>query len=168
VFPNTYTKYLVEISFRSDYLVIDDYLEVEPGTITLSAIENTNYYIRAYGIAGTDKTNSVSVTVTTSNLPAYPSVSLSTPSITSIDILNPNEGLVTFTEVSNASNYILEISEVNTFNILVNYVNQFRLATNKVLVSGLSPTKTYYARLYAFNENTVSNYSLTSTIDNSP
>jgi hypothetical protein len=167
-----YDVYLLQVSKRSDFLQIESYIEVEDINlpVTILGDESTDYYIRLYGVDLTSNriTNHQTLIEATEAI-TVPSVSLTgVPNISNVLVLNENEVLITFTTVTNATGYTLEISESNTFSNLSSTYSTSFVDINKVLVSGLLATKTYYARMYAFNANRISGYGSIGNVDTTP
>ena len=164
-----YSKYLLNLARDSAFTLDNTYIESSSNSLQLILKSNRTYYLRAYGYNGTNRTALPSTTLTI-NTPAEPYTALaisSAPSITNVNILDESQVELTFSQVSNATDYTLEISRANTFTILEE-LSVTRNADNKFLVFGLSGVTTYYARLYAFNSTKISAYSATVTIDTTP
>lgn len=164
-----YSKYLINLARDSAFTLDNTYIESETNNLELLLKPNRTYYLRAYGYNGTNRSTDPSTTLII-NTPAEPYTEVaisSAPSITNVNILDENQVELTFSQVSNATDYTLEISRASTFTILEE-LNVTRSADNKFLVFGLSGTTAYYARLYAFNSTKISNYSSTVTIDTTP
>ncbi|MCA2594054.1 MAG: fibronectin type III domain-containing protein [Microcystis sp. M38BS1] len=164
-----YSKYLLNLARDSGFTLDSTYFESDANNIELLLKPNRTYYLRAYGYNGTNRTTLPSTTLTI-NTPAEPYTELaisSAPSITNVNILDESQVELTFSQVTNATDYTLEISRASTFTILEE-LSVTRNADNKFLVFGLSGVTTYYARLYAFNSTKISAYSATVTIDTTP
>jgi hypothetical protein len=164
-----YSKYLLNLARDSAFTLDNTYFESSSNNLELLLKPNRTYYLRAYGYDGDDRSTAPSTTLTI-NTPAEPYTALaisSAPSITNVNILDESQVELTFSQVTNATNYTLEISRANTFTILEE-LSVTRSAHNKFLIFGLSGTTIYYARLYAFNSSKISNYSATTTIDTTP
>ena len=161
-----YSKYLLNLARDSAFTLDNTYIESEANNLELLLKPNRTYYLRAYGYNGTNRTTLPSTTLII-NTPAEPYTALaisSAPSITNVNILDENQVELTFSQVSNATDYTLEISRASTFTILEE-LSVTRSADNKFLVTGLSGTIVYYARIYGYNANKISAYSSTTTID---
>lgn len=165
--PNTYTNYLVIVSVRSDFLTIESYIE-SSSSFTYIGKPNTTYYVRIYGVSGTDRTSVVSASILTSALPSLPSAVESAATLTLVSIINENEALVSWSAISNTTGYTLEISKTNSFNLLETGLTIDYIDTTKAVISGLSGILTYYARVYGYNSNSLSAYSNIVTIDTTP
>jgi hypothetical protein len=164
-----YSKYLLNLARDSGFTLDNTYIESEANNLELLLKPNRTYYLRAYGYDGTNRTASPSTTLTI-NTPAEPYTELaisSAPSITNVNIIDESQAELTFSQVSNATDYTLEISRANTFTILEE-LSVTRSADNKFVIFGLSGTIQYFARIYGFNSNKISNYSSTVTIDTTP
>jgi hypothetical protein len=164
-----YSKYLLNLARDSAFTLDNTYFESSSNNIELLLKPNRTYYLRAYGYNGDDRSTDPS-TALTINTPAEPYTELSissAPSITNVNILDESQVELTFSQVTNATDYTLEISRASTFTILEE-LNVTRSADNKFLVFGFSGTTVYYARLYAFNSTKISAYSSTTTIDTTP
>jgi hypothetical protein len=145
------------------------YIESEANNLELLLKPNRTYYLRAYGYNGTNRSTDPSTTLSI-NTPTEPYTELaisSAPSITNINILDESQVEITFSQVSNATDYKLEISRASTFTILEE-LSVTRSADNKFVIFGLSGTLTYYLRIYGFNSYKISNYSATTTVDTTP
>lgn len=163
-----YDKYLLELSPRSDFLTYE-YIELD-GTNDIPyeyalAEPNTTYYIQLYGVDGTDKTTVHSNNVSTASVTAYNSPLSGTPSITSSTILSGSEAIVAWSEITNSYGYVIEVSQSNTFNLLDTSIYVDFIDVRKALLSNLSTLHTYYVRVYAYNDGSISNYSSAITID---
>jgi hypothetical protein len=164
-----YSKYLLNLARDSAFTLDNSYFESSSNSLELLLKPNRTYYLRAYGYNGTNRTASPSTTLTI-NTPAEPYTELaisSAPSITNVNILDESQVELTFSQVANATDYKIEISRANTFTILQE-LDITRSADNKFVIFGLSGTVTYYARMYAFNNHKISNYSTTTIIDTTP
>jgi hypothetical protein len=164
-----YSKYLLNLARDSAFTLDNTYFESSSNNLELLLKPNRTYYLRAYGYDGDDRSTDPS-TALTINTPVEPYTELaisSAPSITNINILDESQVELTFSQVTNATDYTLEISRASTFTILEE-LSVTRSADNKFLIFGLSGTTVYYARLYAFNSTKISNYSATTTIDTTP
>jgi hypothetical protein len=164
-----YSKYLLNLARDSAFTLDNTYFESSSNNLELLLKPNRTYYLRAYGYDGDDRSADPSTTLTI-NTPVEPYTELaisSAPSITNVNILDESQVELTFSQVTNATDYTLEISRANTFTILEE-LSVTRSADNKFLVFGFSGTTVYYARLYAFNSTKISAYSSTTTIDTTP
>lgn len=164
-----YSKYLLNLARDSAFTLDNTYIESEANNLELLLKPNRTYYLRAYGYNGTNRSTNPSTTLTI-NTPAEPYTALtisSAPSITNVNILDENQVELTFSQVTNATDYTLEISRASTFTILEE-LSVTRSADNKFVIFGLSGTIQYFARIYGFNSNKISNYSSTVTIDTTP
>lgn len=165
--PNTSGTYLLELSKRSDFLTLDKYIEFVDTTEVI-AEPSTTYYARVYKVIGADKSNVLSLTITTDALPSFSTALTTGVTISSVTILNETEALLNWNVLPNATGYVVEISETNTFNRLDKTVYVTFLDISKALVSGFLGTKTYYARVYGYNAHSISAYSNIVTIDTTP
>lgn len=162
--PDT-SKYQITVSKRSDFLTIEKYIEIESITeYTLLLSNNSPYYINVYKVTGTNRTEPCLITLNTLAIDDFPASTTSASTVAAPVVLNDVEVILTWTVVLNASGYVLEIAESNTFNLLATSVNIKMLDINKALVTGLVKTKTYYARVYGYNANSIGQYSNTVTI----
>lgn len=161
--------YLVEVSRRSDFLLLEKYVEFTGFTYSVHDLKpNTDYYIRIHKKIGAEKSSPQTLTVTTTALPSFSATTTLAPVLTAATVLNINEAVFTWNTVANATGYVVEISESNTFNRLVYSVGITFLDTAKVLLSGLLGTKVYYVRVYGYSDNSIGAYSNTITIDTTP
>jgi len=164
-----YSKYLLNLARDSAFTLDNTYFESSSNDLELLLKPNRTYYLRAYGYNGTNRTTLPSTTLTINTL-AEPYTELtisSAPSIINVNILDESQVELTFSQVTNATDYTLEISRANTFTILEE-LSVTRSADNKFLVNGLSGTITYYLRMYGFNNHKISTYSSTVTVDTTP
>ena len=164
-----YSKYLLNLARDSAFTLDNTYLESNSNSLELLLKPNRIYYLRAYGYDGTNRASSPSTTLTINTL-AEPYTELaisSAPSITNVNIIDNAQVSIIFSQVANATDYKLEISLASTFTILEE-LSIIRSADNKFLMTGLSGTLIYYARMYAYNSHKISTYSSVITINTTP
>ena len=164
-----YSKYLLNLARDSAFTLDNTYIESETNNLEILLKPNRTYYLRAYGYDGTNRSTDPSTTLTINTL-AEPYTELaisSAPSITNVNILDESQVEITFSQVTNATDYTLEISQASTFTILEE-LSVTRSADDKFLIYGFSGTITYYLRMYGFNDHKISDYSSTTTVDTTP
>lgn len=169
---DSYDLYLIEVSKRNDFILLEKYIEVlsDAGSFTYIGEPDTNYYIRLYGVdlATNRVTLAQSLSTATQGITDPSTVLTGLPNISSVTVLNENEVTIVFNTVVGANGYVVEVSESNSFDFLdATYTAEF-IDTNKALVSGLVGTKAYHVRVYAFNSSKVSGYGSVQTIDTTP
>jgi hypothetical protein len=164
-FNSNYSLYLIEISRRSDFIYTEKYIELSNNNNTnINSYEyiaepNTTYYIKAVGISSGLSTTVENISVTTNNLPSFPSALSTAPTIASITVLNNNQAVLSHSTITGATAYIIEISQFNTFTYLDTLATYTYTDTTTALLSNLIGSVTYYVRVYAYNANSVSPYS---------
>jgi hypothetical protein len=162
---------VLRVSRDSSANTYEQYYEVSSGTVItdIECESNTNYYIEAIAVNKTTGTRSNAASTTVTSLsPGYtPTALIGASVLSNLVILNQSEVRLSYTSVSNSTGYRLEVSKSVNFAVLDYDVDTY-FSQNILTVVNLLPTATYYARLLAFNQYYVSQYSNIVTIDTTP
>ncbi len=147
-------------SYVSGYDGLDTGKQNSLAITGLSASTTYFYRVSAYNTAGTGLVSNV-ITVTTASVPTAPTF----PIANAPTQVTSNEVTADWSSVPGATGYRLDVSTSNTFRSYVSgYKNRDVGSQTGLLITRLSPGKTYFYRLRAYNSVGVSANSNTVTV----
>ena len=140
---NSATAYSINIATNPGFVNIIFGTTLTPSFSTSALSPNTLYYIRVFAInaAGEGDPSSVLTQITTTIAPNKPTIS---------NILSTSFQ-VDWNIVQGAISYRIDIATDEQFTNILSQYNNFSVIGNTIILTGLSPSTTHYARVRAVN-----------------
>lgn len=162
--PTNYSYYLIEVYDRSDFIYIYKYLEAS-SSIYIPVKSDTEYFVRVYGVQGSEKSPPQSLSFKSEEIVHVPSIITTAPILSNLVKINSQEASVQWTVPANSEDFKIEISQSSNFTYLEKDIVVTRVGFNRAILTGFYSSNIYYVRIYGFNGDSISPYSNVLLVD---